>query len=79
MAMDDAFFAHQLSGIRNLLDGDCPMVKKLQCSPARHGRSKCSYVYKGDKRGTAILEKMPDASWHWVSGPYHCSAVVLSK
>ena len=78
MAMDRAF-ARQTSDIPDLLDGDCAMVTKLQCSPAGHGRSQCTYVYQGGKRGTAILDRAPDRSWRWVSGPYHCAVVVISN
>lgn len=78
MAMDRAF-AQQTSGIPDLLYGDCTTVSQLQCSPAQNGQSRCTYVYKGGKRGVAILERLPNASWRWVSGPYHCAVGIMSK
>jgi hypothetical protein len=78
MAMDHAF-ARQISGTHDLLYADCTTVRNLQCFPTRHGQSKCTYLYQGRKRGTAILERTTNTSWRWVSGPYQCSVGVMSK
>jgi hypothetical protein len=76
-AMDDAF-GQQIRDRTDVLLGDCMAVRELQCSPARHGRSTCTYAYE-HRRGTAVLKRNADESWRWLSGPYHCTIGVLSK
>lgn len=77
MAMDNAF-AQEIHGQTDLLWGDCMAVRQLRCSPARQGRSTCTYAYQHG-RGTATLQRNVDGSWRWISGPYHCTMGVISK
>ena len=74
-------FSRQFGNTPGILYGDCWHVRQLQCSPARQGRSKCTYVYSRHDRpglqGTAILERNADASWRWVSGPLQCALGVM--
>ena len=73
-------FGRRTANLRGtILFGDCWHAKNLQCSPARNGRSKCTYPYYRHgrtHRGTAILERNSDASWKWVSGPLTCAVGV---
>jgi len=79
MAMDKAFAeANSIRDRTDLLWGDCIAVTHLQCTPARQGRSTCTYAY-GHGRAVAILEKNEAGSWRWISGPYRCSIGVISK
>ena len=70
-------FSRAYGNTPGVLYGDCWRVQQLQCSPARQGRSKCTYVYSRHDRprlqGTSILERSADASWRWVSGPLQCT------
>lgn len=78
-AMGAYFAARARDEYPHLFDGHCAEARAVQCSPARQGRSTCTYRFGGGKRASAVLERTPGGSWRWVSGPYRCAVTVLGQ